>query len=147
MNVHRIEAQRWFHQAQADLTVVRTLRSGGHYAAACFYAQQAAEKALEAMLFSQGNRVVWGHSVRELVRQGARHEAKLAEVAEEAALLDQFYIPTRYPNGLPSPAIPSETYTVAHAEAAQEAAERVLRTVEALLPQLTEPENHHEPDA
>ncbi len=24
---------------------------------------------------------------------------------------------------------------------------RVLRTVEALLPQLTEPENHHEPDA
>lgn len=85
------------------------------------------------MLFSQGSRVVLGHSVRELTRGCQKHDPAFAEVEGEAALLDQFYIPTRYPNGLPSPAIPSKTYTAAHAEAAQEAAGHVLRTVEAFL--------------
>lgn len=55
-----------------------------------------------------------------------------------AALLDQFYIPTRYPNGLPSPAIPDETYTEIQAEAAQAAAKHVLSLVETFLRQHTE---------
>jgi hypothetical protein len=55
--------------AQADLAVVHTLLSAGHYAAACFHGQQAAEKALKAVLYAQGSRVVLGHSVRELARQ------------------------------------------------------------------------------
>ncbi len=113
--------------------MVQTLQSGGHYAAACFYAQQAAEKALKAVLFSQGSRVVWGHSVRELARQCEAHDAAFATVAGAAALLDQFYIPTRYPNGLPAPAIPGETYTAAQAEAAVEAGQHVLRLVETFL--------------
>lgn len=128
-----IEAQRWFRQAQADLEVVRTLRTGGHYAAACFHSQQAAEKALKAVLYSQGNRVVVGHSVRELARQCQAHDPAFTGVMGEAALLDQFYIPTRYPNGLPSPAVPSETYSAAQAETAQEAAEQVLEVVRTFL--------------
>ena len=47
MNDPRAEARRWFQQAQADMAVVRTLRSAGHHAAACFHSQQAAEKALK----------------------------------------------------------------------------------------------------
>ena len=43
MNAPRLEARRWFQEAQADLAVVRTLRGAGHHAAACFYSQQAAE--------------------------------------------------------------------------------------------------------
>ena len=45
MNAPRDEARRWVRQARSDLDVVRTLRSGGHHAAACFYSQQIAEKA------------------------------------------------------------------------------------------------------
>jgi hypothetical protein len=41
MNEPHIEAQRWLRQARADLAVVRTLRTAGHHAAACFYSQQA----------------------------------------------------------------------------------------------------------
>lgn len=77
MNVHQVEARRWFVQAQADLEIVNLLQSAGYYAAACFHAQQAAEKALKAVLFGQGSRVVWGHSVRELalrVREALRQE-------------------------------------------------------------------------
>ena len=133
MNAHRVEAQRWFRQAQIDLEVVRTLLSSQHYAAACFHSQQAAEKALKAVLYSQGARVVLGHAVRSLVRQCEAHDPAFASVLSYAALLDQFYIPTRYPNGLPSPAVPSETYAEAQAEAAHEAAERVLHIAEAFL--------------
>ena len=106
MNAPRIEARRWWQQAQADLAVVRTLRSAGHHAAACFQSQQTAEKALKAVLFARGVRVVLGHSVRELVRQCAVHDATFAGVVESAALLDQFYIATRYPTGIPMDCLP-----------------------------------------
>ena len=133
MNDHRMEAQRWFKQAKADLEVVRTLRSAGHYAAACFHSQQAAEKALKAVLYSQGARVVLGHAGSDLAKQCQAHDPAFAEVSGDTSLLDQFYIPTRYPNGLPSPSVPSETYTEAQAKMAQEAAEKVLGLVETFL--------------
>ena len=127
MNAHETEALRWFRQAQADLEVVRTLQSAGHHAAACFYSQQTAEKALKAVLYSRGSRVVLGHSVRELARQCEAYDPSFARMREEATLLDQFYIPTRYPNGLPAPAIPSEIYTDSQARVAQQAADTFLR--------------------
>ncbi|MBI1881779.1 MAG: HEPN domain-containing protein [Chloroflexi bacterium] len=133
MNATELEARRWFRQAKADLEVIRTLKSAGHYAATCFHGQQAAEKALKAVLYSQGSRVVLGHSVRELTRQCETFDPGFAALAGEAGLLDQYYIPTRYPNGLPSPAVPDETYTTAQADSAQEAAERVVDLVEAFL--------------
>jgi len=63
-----------YSQARADLEVVRTLYAGKHYAAACFHAQQAGEKALKAVLFSQGQRRVLEHSIRELARLCQEHE-------------------------------------------------------------------------
>jgi HEPN domain-containing protein len=133
MNSPTIEARRWFETAQAELDVIRTLRAAGHYAAACFHSQQAAEKALKAMLYSQGMRVVLGHSIGHLARQCETYEPAFAGLTNVAALLDQFYIPTRYPNGLPSPAIPDESYTLPQAAAAQQAAEDLLHLVEAFL--------------
>src|SRR4029453_13111808 len=94
---------------------------------------QAAEKALKALLYAQGARVVLGHSVRELARQCEGHDSAFAEVADAPPLLDHFYIPTPYPKGLPPPAIPSQSFTSAQAQAAQEAAERVIRLVETFL--------------
>ena len=133
MNAPRLEARRWFQEAQADLAVVRTLRGAGHHAAACFHSQQAAEKALKALLYAQGARVVLGHSVRDLARQCEGREPAFAAVVDDTALLDQFYITTRYPNGLPAPAVPSESFTSAQSQAAQEAAESVIRLVETFL--------------
>jgi HEPN domain-containing protein len=133
MNDPRAEAQRWFRQAQADLAVVQTLKGAGHYAAACFHSQQSAEKALMAVLYLQGRRVVLGNSVRDLIRQCTEIEPKLVELETDGALLDQFYIPTRYPNGLPSPAVPSEMYAASQAETALTAATCVLAAVSACL--------------
>ncbi len=133
MNTPHLEAKRWFRQAQADLAVVQTLKSAGHYAATCFHSHQAAEKALKALLYSQGQRVVLGHSVRELGRQAEAYDSVFAGLSGEAALLDQFYIPTRYPNGLPSPDVPAESYTASQAETAQSAGVRIVSAVESFL--------------
>jgi len=52
MNAQKIEAERWLKQAKADLAVAQTLLSTEHYAAACFHAQQGAEKALKSVLIT-----------------------------------------------------------------------------------------------
>lgn len=133
MRDSQAEAERWFRQARADLDVVQTLVTAGHYAASCFHSQQAAEKALKAVLYAKGARVVLGHSVRDLARQCAAVDDAFAGLVTEGALLDQFYIPTRYPNGLPSPAVPSEMYTASQAQMAREAAERILDAADIFL--------------
>ncbi len=133
MNAYRIEARRWLRQAQADLAVVRTLRSAAHDAAACFHSQQAAEKALKSVLYAHGARVVLGHAVQDLARQCEVHDTAFADVREEATRLDQFYISTRYPNGLPAPIVPSEAFTSAQAQTAQAAAEHITHVVETHL--------------
>ena len=53
----------------------------------------------------------------ELCHDAGRHDPAFAELGREAAALDQYYIPTRYPNGLPG-GIPADAYTRADADRA-----------------------------
>ena len=133
MNDPHVESRRWFYQARADLDVARTLQDARHFAAACFHCQQASEKALKAVLYSQGARVVLGHAVADLARQCEAHDSSFANRIADGNLLDQFYIPTRYPNGLPTPSIPSESYSESQSITAMEAAERVIGAAESFL--------------
>jgi len=103
------EARRWLEEARHDLQVVRTLLQGRHYAAACFYSQQAAEKALKGFLYANYKRPPLTHSVQELVEQCMKLSPNLAVLQEKAAVLDQYSIPTRYPDALPAPHIITES--------------------------------------
>jgi HEPN domain-containing protein len=58
-------------------------------------------KALKALHYFGGARFVPGHSLVELLAPLAVLDPSLAALAEAARRLDQLYIPTRYPNGLP----------------------------------------------
>lgn len=49
---------------------------------------------------------------------------------ESFAVLDQYYVPTRYPNGLPG-GIPSDVYTENQAAAAVDIARQVVAAVRA----------------
>ena len=113
---------------------------GAHYLV-CFLAQQAAEKALKAVLYATGEELVLGHSVRQLSLRIAgldsdeesgdetgteRFRAKI----DKWALLDSYYIPTRYPNGLPDD-IPARVYNREAAASAVALVEDVLSQVEA----------------
>lgn len=95
---------------------------------ACFLSQQAAEKALKAFLCLEGNQLVWGHSVAELVDDATSADASFEALREKGSLLDRFYIPTRYPNGLPG-GIPSESFNAKDPQEAMLAAKDIIDTV------------------
>ncbi len=68
-----VEARRWLDQAKSDLNGAEWSLKGGFADIACFLSQQAAEKALQAFLYTQGAREVRGHfhvRVRGKVRGG-----------------------------------------------------------------------------
>ncbi|MDI6873748.1 HEPN domain-containing protein [Candidatus Solincola sp.] len=104
------EFKRWLEQAYSDLDDAEFNAGGRRYNLACFLAQQAAEKALKAYLYLQGNQVVWGHSVAELVDDARQYDSSFHQLRDKGAFLDRFYIPTRYPNGLPG-GIPRDAFT------------------------------------
>ncbi len=109
------EATRWLAQAKWDLKASRDSAAAGNYEWACFQAQQAAEKALKSFLYGAGAEPFALHSLRRLLAECEAVRADFAHV-RGAAELDRYYIPTRYPNGLPDD-VPHDYYT---AEAAHE---------------------------
>ncbi len=119
------EAERWLQTASEDLRAAQALRAAGLYAHACFIAQQCAEKAVKAMWYATGQEP-WGHSIQKLVMQFPKHVFADLEIwTERAAALDKFYIPTRYPNGLPD-LTPGESYFLRDADQAIEYASLFL---------------------
>ena len=129
----REQGQRWLPQAQADMGWVRHLAVHGAHYLVCFLCQQAAEKALKAVLYATGVESVLSHSVRQLTERIAAQQgtdgAVFAVGLDRWAMLDSYYIPTRYPNGLPA-GIPAQVYNSAAAASALELAEDVLMQVE-----------------
>jgi HEPN domain-containing protein len=125
-------ANDWLRQAVADLAHARHALAGGHHEWACFSAQQSAEKAAKAAHERLGHEA-WGHSVTELL-DALRPDlpAVDAPLMDRARALDKLYVPTRYPNGLPTGA-PADYYTRAEAERAIADAEAVLVVCRAVV--------------
>lgn len=128
----RAEGARWLSQAERDLEDARFLTAHGRHHLACYLAQQSAEKALKAVLYAAGETVVLGHAAADLARRAAQREPRLASLAERAATLDKFYVPTRYPNGLPG-GIPADAFDARDATRAIGDAEEVLARVRDVL--------------
>jgi HEPN domain-containing protein len=129
-NNPREEGRRWLEQARVDLGWTRHLFEQGASYLVCFLAQQTAEKALKAFLYAQGEDVVLGHSVRRLCERAAAHDKRFEVYVDEWSILDSYYVPTRYPNGLPDD-IPANVYNKEAAEQALRLAEATVAVVEA----------------
>ena len=125
-----VEARRWFQQATYDLKAAQWNIEGEFYDTACFLAQQAGEKALKSLLYYLGARrtALLTHSVVEMVRESQRGVTTVRDLLGPARELDLHYIPSRYPNGLPS-GYPHQFYGKETAENALRAAESVLAVV------------------
>lgn len=79
-------------------------------------------------LYSRGERLVTGHSVAELLEKSKTHDEEFDSLITIGAFLDRFYIPTRYPNSLPS-GIPAHAYRPKDASEAIELAQKILEFV------------------
>lgn len=98
----------WFSQAQRDYQHAIDSHERQNYEWACFAAQQAAEKAVKALHLSLGQEA-WGHVIARLLRQLPASVSVPAELINRAMVLDNFYIPPRYPDSHPEGA-PFEHY-------------------------------------
>src|SRR6266511_775380 len=112
----------WFRQAEYDLEKAKLDLQWRYFEWAWFTAHQAAEKAVKAVYYARHGEAR-GHGVRELLRSLGlpADEALLSQ----ATFLDRFYIPTRYPNGLPA-GVPHHYFSEEDAIKAIEAAEVIL---------------------
>jgi HEPN domain-containing protein len=124
------EAKRWFQQASYDLKASRWNIAGGFFDTASFLAQQAGEKALKSLLYYVGSRreALLTHSLVEMIIKIGKRGTGLPDLLDEARKLDLHYVPSRYPNGLPS-GYPHQFYGKEIAEDALQAAEKIVTAV------------------
>lgn len=122
------EAIRWIQEAEEDIAAVELLLKGKHFHLACFHAQQSAEKAVKAFLYWHNVEEPWGHSVAELIKDASTYNPSLENLFPIGATLDRYYIPTRYPNGLPG-GLPSKSYFAHDAQGALDMAKQILAAI------------------
>jgi HEPN domain-containing protein len=96
MKPGRETALRWLRQAEHDLRIARGHQERGDYSDACFMAEQAAQKALQGFLMTQGQRSVSIHSVAQLAERCAQFDADFAAHVTSGRLTG----PVLYPHPL-----------------------------------------------
>ncbi|MGH7388913.1 MAG: HEPN domain-containing protein [Candidatus Rokuibacteriota bacterium] len=101
-------AAGWLAKADEDLGVAEVVLEGRlpTYGAVRFHAQQAAEKALKALLVR--HQIPFGrtHDLGELLQLAEPHEPGIAEVLAEAEALTPYAVRDRYPTS--DPPVPRE---------------------------------------
>ncbi len=98
----------WMQQALRDLAQAQDSKKAERHEWACFAAQQAAEKAVKDLHLHAGQEA-WGHVVATLLVELPRAMVAPEDLIEKGRVLDNFYIPARYPNSHPEGA-PFEHY-------------------------------------
>ncbi len=92
------EAQRWLRQAAEHLAAAEWAAQGKHWPNACL---QSAELALKALLIRQGKQARM-HGLLHLLELLLPYYPEVSRLDRAARGLDRFYIPTRYPDALPT---------------------------------------------
>jgi len=129
------EAIRWFKTAEDDLDSAKILKDSGKYAHSCFHSQQAAEKSLKAVWYLS-DEDPWGHSIKKLIDDLESVNPSLylefEPLTRVGLVLDRFYIPTRYPNGLPD-ITPDVAFDQVDAENCINHAEKIIEMARSVL--------------
>jgi HEPN domain-containing protein len=126
-------AERWLAFAYEDLQVAEMVLKAGIYTQACFHSQQCVEKALKGALAHHRPDEVLPriHAIADLIRLlPAEWFANVrADLIEK---MDDYYIPTRYPDALPG-TLPEGLPGQAEAEEAVPLARAVLEEVKRIM--------------
>ncbi|MFO7882770.1 MAG: HEPN domain-containing protein [Kosmotogaceae bacterium] len=117
----------WLNQAVRDLEQAKDSKKSKRHEWACFASHQAAEKAVKA-LHLKHKQEAWGHMVSKLLGELPDNVSLPTELIDEAKVLDNYYIPSRYPNSHPEGA-PFEFFGSKHSEEAIKYASKIIEFV------------------
>jgi len=123
------KSELWLNEAKWDLDNAKILFKNKRYSTSMFHSQQAAEKAVKALLFSC-NINGWGHVIISLLKK--YREIKNREISlieKEVIYLYKQYIPTRYPDALPG-IEPHKAFDKEEAKISIKYTEKILNFVE-----------------
>ncbi len=117
----------WLNQSLRDLEQAKDSRLAGRHEWSCFAAHQAGEKAIKALHLHLGQEA-WGHVIARLLKELPETISVEEELIEKGRILDNFYIPTRYPNSHPEGA-PFEHYGPLQSKEAIQYASEIIEFV------------------
>lgn len=118
--------ENWFDRADSDLKFADVGLREGFHSQVCFLSQQAVEKALKGYLVSKDILYPKTHKLLDLSRLCRLQSLSVFE--NQIKLLDQFYIPVRYPDSVPG-GLASRMVNENDAKEAFEAAQGILQAV------------------
>ena len=117
----------WLKRAKSNLALARQARSEEIYwEDLCFETQQAAEKALKAVLIAKGIPFRYVHDLAELLTLLENHGIPLPETVRRAASLTNYSVEARYPG-------PFEPVTEDEFHEALSLAEAVVAWVDSII--------------
>lgn len=120
------DPREWLNRARSNLIQAKTLQASVYFEDLCFDAQQAAEKAIKAVLIRHGIVFPYIHDLAALLKLLQEAEEQVPDSVKEAGKLSRFAVFTRYP-GIARP-VTREEY-----EEAITIAEEVLRWAERII--------------
>lgn len=129
MNEERLppdDPREWLNRARSNLARARSEIEGVYLEDLCFDAQQAAEKAIKAVLVHEKTRFPYVHDLAELLTLVEQAGQTIPEFVKQAARLTRYAVVTRYP-GFAEP-VSHEEY-----KEAMTIAEAVVRWAEGVL--------------
>ncbi len=104
-NNHTGDSKRyydWLYHACQDMMAARMLIADKRlYGPTVFHCQQAIEKSLKAFLLYKHRKLFDGHNLTWLCKQAALTDGAFTKWLGKCALLNRFYIETRYPADIP----------------------------------------------
>ena len=120
----------WLQFAREDLRASEILLNDGIFNLVCFHAQQCVEKSLKAIITHRMLPLPRSHNISTLL--DLLPEQWFSDLRQGIQRLDDYYIPTRYPDALPG-ALPEGLPDRADAEQALGIARLVLERVNQLV--------------
>lgn len=95
------EQNNWFTFAEEDLKMTEAALREQLYNQVCFHSQQGVEKTLKGFLRSHAQGLPKTHLLQELLTLCIQIDPDFKSLKSDCAKLDDYYIPTRYPDALP----------------------------------------------
>lgn len=93
--------EQWLARAEEDFSFDQLGFREKYFSQACFLSQQVVEKSLKGFLLAKGRTYPRQHKVIELAKLCTEIGGDLEPLKDDLKLIDEFYIPTRYPDAVP----------------------------------------------